>query len=216
MNQPSAHVNFNSLCKRMTEKPLSITLSTNDLVRICPLAMNVYPGIVKIEEAEFFITLTPEESLWTHFKNVVREDLLNSPRLVTSVSWEAYVDLSTLLVEPAAATTIEQIGHDRALAKTINMKVFQGRTIVTLKPRVGAFAIPLFAVEGHENAYLTDIMTTPIPLRHNYTMIVSVAGLNLPETEREWFRVELRDWNQIRVTPDTVGRRLLRKARFWS
>ena len=209
MSQPSAQVSYNSLCKTKTETPVTITLSNNNLVRISQLTMNVYPGVVKIEEAEFFISLMPEVSFGTYLKNLAREQLLNSPRLVTGVAWQ-----SQSIIPPVAVVqgSIDQVGYDQAVANAIRVQVF-GNRVETLKPRVGAFAIPLFTIEGHDNAYCTDFEKTSIPLRQNYAMIVSVAGLNLPETDRLWFRVELRDWNHIRVTPDTTPRRLLRKAR---
>ncbi|HKM76931.1 MAG TPA: hypothetical protein VJZ32_11000 [Candidatus Bathyarchaeia archaeon] len=213
MSQPSANIIFNSLCQRLADSPLTITLPDNRLVSIIQVPIEVYPGIVKIDEAEFFVTLTPEENFLVHFKNLVKETFLNPPRLVIGVAWLSHSGPLGIPYVPAHSGAKSE--DDQSMARAIHSAFFS-QSLITMKPRVGSFAIPLFTVEGHKNAYLTDIATTPIPLGRNYTLVASVAGLNLPETDRIWFRLELRDWNHVRVSPDTVVRRLLRKARILS
>ncbi|MFI5450257.1 MAG: hypothetical protein ACHQ03_10905 [Candidatus Bathyarchaeia archaeon] len=195
------------------QTPHTVTLLSG-AARINELFLNVYPdGGVKIENCEFFISLTPEGNFTDFLKTKFREDFLNSPRLVSGVSWETL--RGALAISKMLLFTGKKSEDNLVLANAIRSEFFS-QTALTLKPKVGWFAIPLFTIEGHDNAYLTDILTDPIPLGRNYTLVASVAGLNLPETEREWFRVELRDWNQIIVSPDTLFRRILRKAKILS
>ena len=114
--------------KQETETPVTITLSNNNLVRISQLTMNVYPGSFRIEEAEFFISLMPEVSFGTYLKNLAREQLLNSPRLVTGVAWQ-----SQSIIPPVTVVqgSIDQVGYDQAVANTIRVQVF-GNRVTTL------------------------------------------------------------------------------------
>jgi hypothetical protein len=211
MSQPTAQVFYNSICEVAMGVPRRIRVQ-NGWVRVAPLFLMVYPGGVKIDEAEFFITLNAEPGFRGYLANLFREDVLHTPRFIIGTAWESPGSFKVPFTELAAK--IQPEDH-QGTANAIKNQFFSEIT-ATLKPRVGRLAIPLFAIEGHENAYLTNIATAPIALGQNYALTVSVAGLNLPETQLQRFRLELPDWEHIRLTPDTAFRRLLRKVRFLS
>ena len=226
MSRPSADVYYNSLCRRFMKCPEVLSFTNGDIT-VRKLILAIHAGDVAIDDAEVLVALTPEESFWEHIKNVTVTD---TELIVRAVAWQLVRESSRcdkelppfydsqaqipFTTEFTEGKVIPQLASDQAKAILIR-KEFFGQRKARLKGRLGEFSVPLFVVDGNNAcAYLTDIQTTPVPLGYCYTMIVSVAGQNLPETDKNWFRLDLRNPERIAISEDTVFRRLLRKARI--
>ena len=204
MSQARASVKFNSLCKTVMRIHAHVEFPNGRTFTLGQLLLNVYPENFRIDEAEVLVSVTEEESYRTHIKNVMKERLFNAPRLVGSVAWQPQGFLTK------ASGEVPE--HELVLAKAIRDARY-AKTMLNMKPRLGAFVTVLFTIEGQEIAHLTDSEVSPLQIGKSYALQVSVVGLNMAETARKWFHVELKAWNAISVYEDTVWRRLIRVFR---
>jgi len=179
LEQPSVEVTGSLETRRARRTNVSVIVSDVQIAQIRQLELLVRVGQSIIKEAELLVSVQDRRGV---LPSVLRSS--------APVAWksEHFEHINLGKVRPR---------HDN-LPKRILAKAFN-QYERKLKSGTDNFAVLLFTIEGHTDAYLTtsskDLRTLPIGYR--YVLDVNLIGENMIESHRESFYLELYNWNDM-------------------
>jgi hypothetical protein len=58
-------------------------------------------------------------------------------------------------------------------------------------------AVVAFAIQGHANAYLSDLKVTPLPMGTDHSLLITVSGRNMVTPTPRRYTLSLKDWEHL-------------------
>jgi hypothetical protein len=160
----------------------------------------------EIEDAEVEVNVFLGQGFLYGVKHALFYQWLK-PDITGSISWH----------EKRKQVEIRTVGKDYNFVPELlsSKQIWQTREI-NIKPFKSALVDILFTVEGREQAYLTDDDATPLPVGREYKAWLTVYGSNIHRPNFTRVHIQLRAWNEISCSYDTVWNAFLRwLARNW-